>query len=322
MRWETLLRCFAGEGSMKLECRWLSSLSLATKFDAQPTTTKTPLCRHLAMPHRNNQVRGGPLPRDVQISKKLSWLLRHGAEKEGLTLDSDGYLNMAIVLSNQKLKSIKATFEEVKSIVEHNDKQRFDLKPDPARFAATEIDGQTTGAAPSDSPHDWIIRANQGHSIKLEDDTGLLTAITMDNMPAEAVHGTTRANWVLIAASGGLKAMGRNHVHFASGLPAGFLPLVDSASTAAIDSAPVISGMRSTSKILIYLDVAKALDAGIPLKLSKNGVILSEGNADGIVPLSLFKRVEDRVGATILLQDGQITMPAPADWSKKDLRKD
>jgi len=36
-----------------------------------------------------------PLPRDVMISKKISYILRHGAEKEGLKLDRNGYANCA-----------------------------------------------------------------------------------------------------------------------------------------------------------------------------------------------------------------------------------
>lgn len=42
--------------------------------------------------------RGGPLPRDVQVSKKLSKLLRHSAAAEGLTLDAAGYANLADVV--------------------------------------------------------------------------------------------------------------------------------------------------------------------------------------------------------------------------------
>lgn len=40
----------------------------------------------------------GPIPREVLVSKKLSWLLRHGAEKEGLTLDQRGYVGLADVV--------------------------------------------------------------------------------------------------------------------------------------------------------------------------------------------------------------------------------
>lgn len=35
----------------------------------------------------------GGLPREVQVSKKMSWLLRHNAEKQGLELGPGGYVN-------------------------------------------------------------------------------------------------------------------------------------------------------------------------------------------------------------------------------------
>ena len=34
------------------------------------------------------------LPRDQQVSRKLSWLLRHGAVQEGLKLEKGGYVNV------------------------------------------------------------------------------------------------------------------------------------------------------------------------------------------------------------------------------------
>jgi 2'-phosphotransferase len=42
--------------------------------------------------------RGGPMPRDVLVSKALSKLLRHSAEKEGLKLDEAGYVNLKDVV--------------------------------------------------------------------------------------------------------------------------------------------------------------------------------------------------------------------------------
>ncbi|KAK0249191.1 tRNA 2'-phosphotransferase [Friedmanniomyces endolithicus] len=278
-----------------------------------------------------------PLSRDVQVSKKISWLLRHGAEKEGLQLDSRGFLNVQDVLSNRNLRSLKVTFDELREIVEENDKQRFTMVPVAAPTASRvgdDVEGDSTGLQqqpiPSNKPGDYLIRANQGHSLKLSDDSGLLTPITAANLPDVAVHGTTHAAWPLIVASGGLKPMGRNHVHFASGLPSGFKSLVDSesdgaaATTTVTVDAPVISGMRNSSTILMFLDLDKALAAGVKLGLSDNGVILSEGNADGLVPLEVFKRVEDRTGEVedrtgegVLLLDGRVVKEPPAGWAKR-----
>ncbi|KAL2881350.1 tRNA 2'-phosphotransferase 1 [Colletotrichum sp. CLE4] len=75
------------------------------------------------------------------------------------------------------------TFSDIQAAVTTSDKQRFALKP--AHAAVLE----ETSTAPSD----WLIRANQGHSIKV-DSAGLLTPITLEseNVPAVVVHGTLR----------------------------------------------------------------------------------------------------------------------------------
>ncbi|KAF2160493.1 hypothetical protein M409DRAFT_29114 [Zasmidium cellare ATCC 36951] len=260
---------------------------------------------------------GGPLPRPVQVSKKISWLLRHGAEKEGLTLGPGGYINVSEVLANRNLKSLKVTFDELRQIVEENDKQRFTM------VAVEQGEGQTP--LPSNDPKDYLIRANQGHSLKVEEE-GLLQPITEENLPATVVHGTTHSAWPLIVSSGGLKPMGRNHVHFASGLPAGFTSLVDSSSSTSSSStnttnanevsAPVISGMRKSSTVLVFLDVVRAMQAGIKFWVSDNGVVLTEGNEEGVVPLEFFRRVEDLTGEGVLVEEGRVVKEAPGTWNK------
>lgn len=42
---------------------------------------------------------GGSMDREEQVSRKLSWLLRHGAESEGLKLGKGGYVNLGDVVS-------------------------------------------------------------------------------------------------------------------------------------------------------------------------------------------------------------------------------
>lgn len=76
-----------------------------------------------------------------------------------------------------------------------NDKQRYAL--------AQLEDGQ------------WYIRANQGHSLKVDNEQ-LLERLTTP-LPV-VVHGTTQENWEIIKREG-LKKMQRHHVHCATGLP-------------------------------------------------------------------------------------------------------
>ncbi|KAK7547097.1 phosphotransferase KptA/Tpt1 [Phyllosticta citricarpa] len=265
----------------------------------------------------------GPLPRDVQVSKKMSKILRHAAAEEGLTLGPGGYVSVKELLESRTLRSMKVSFDEIRSIVASNEKQRFNLIP--ASFDASPD---------SNDPSSFLIRANQGHSVEV-DNSGLLEPLTLDNeseWPSMVVHGTTAAAWSSILASGGLKKMNRNHIHFAAGLPAGFSTLESSESDSSaqnisnMDSVqeeatkeatkeaqpdrknpPVISGMRNSSTILIYVDFRRALAAGIPFHRSANNVILSEGQGkDGLFPFEFFKRVEDRKRRRILVQDGKV----------------
>ena len=66
--------------------------------------------------------------RDVQLSKALSYLLRHAAVKEKLTIDSNGYTPLKELLSHNRLKTHKCTVDDIHRIVKENDKQRFHLK--------------------------------------------------------------------------------------------------------------------------------------------------------------------------------------------------
>ena len=68
--------------------------------------------------------------------------------------------------------------------------------------------------------------------------------------------------------------MGRLHIHMAVGLPGG---------------TGVISGMRFRCAVHIYVDLPRALAAGIPFFISLNRVILSPGP----IPPEFFARVDE-----------------------------
>ncbi|KAE9577226.1 hypothetical protein CGMCC3_g6941 [Colletotrichum fructicola] len=203
---------------------------------------------------------GGGQNREVLVSKALSKLLRHQAENAGIKLEEGGWAPLDKVLAYGPVKSLKVTFEDIKAAVSTSDKQRFALKPNEATNPALD-EGST-------DPAHWLIRANQGHSIKL-DSAALLTPITAEsgNVPEVVVHGTYFAFWRQIEESGGLRRMGRNHVHFATGLPT--------------DEKGVVSGMRRDAEVLVYVDVEAALAEGMKWWVSENGVVLTEGDEEG-----------------------------------------
>ncbi|KAF6842451.1 tRNA 2-phosphotransferase 1 [Colletotrichum musicola] len=238
---------------------------------------------------------GGGQNREVLVSKALSKLLRHQAENAGIKLDEGGYAPLDKVLAYGPIKSLKVTFPDIQAAVSTSDKQRFALRPNPATNPS--LDETST-----DASH-WLIRANQGHSIKVES-ASLLSPITLEsgNVPEVVVHGTYYAFWRQIEESGGLKRMGRNHVHFATGLPG--------------DERSVVSGMRRDAEVLVYVDLERALreEEGMKWWISENGVVLTEGDGEGVVPCRLFKeaRARDEKGAVgVLWQDGEKVADLP-----------
>lgn len=144
-------------------------------------------------------------------------------------------------------------------------------------------------------------------------------------MPPIVVHGTYFAFWPAIVAAGGLKKMGRTHVHFGTGLPDGDngAPVhkaedeekaTEEANVPQQQQQPrVISGMRSDAEVLVFVDVEASLRNGdMTWWLSSNGVVLTGGDADGVVPLKYFREVRGRrQGVGLLWKDGQHVAELP-----------
>ncbi|CAI5758456.1 unnamed protein product [Candida verbasci] len=126
--------------------------------------------------------------RDISISKSLSYLLRHGAEKENLSIDESGYVKISQLLNHQRLKSFKTTFDDISRIVKINDKQRFQIKDD-------------------------LICATQGHSMKNINNENLQLLTKEELINLHVYHGTTTSKLSIIKSSGGLSRMNRNHIH-------------------------------------------------------------------------------------------------------------
>lgn len=56
------------------------------------------------------------------------------------------------------------------------------------------------------------------------------------------------------------------------------------------------AGLRNNSQVLIYIDLDKALRAGIRFYLSANGVVLTKGDETGFLRPDYFQRVTDALG--------------------------
>jgi len=197
----------------------------------------------------------------VGLSKKLSKLLRHRIHENGLgdVLRPDGYVPLARLLATPGF--VGASEAEVRAVVRDNDKQRF---------AILEEGGVS------------YIRANQGHTISQGiDDAALLTPLDDAALVAigRAVHGTYKAAWGGIAHSGGLLRMARAHIHLAADLPG---------------EGGVISGMRRSAQIHVWVNLPAAARAGARFYSSANGVLLTPGLGEqGLLPIGAFEEVHD-----------------------------
>ncbi|RMD40821.1 hypothetical protein DV735_g4292, partial [Chaetothyriales sp. CBS 134920] len=232
----------------------------------------------------------------LAISKALSYLLRHAAQRDRVPIDSHGYVRLDHALAWPRLRTMQPRVDaaDLIEVVRSSDKARFGLN------------GQDT------DPTHFLIRATQGHSMAAVADENLLTPL------------------VAILHSGGLKAMGRNHVHFSTGpsldavLDA--LQRRDGSNTSTNNNddgqrvkgvsgsllarlmaeSNVRSGMRPDAQILIYIDVRRA----------ENGVILSQGDGpDGLVDMDVWDTVvEVKEGLGVLWKRGQgVVRELPAE---------
>lgn len=128
---------------------------------------------------------------DTRLSKRLSYLLRHGAVREGLQIKCDGFVRVEEILK-KKLRGYSQ--KDIERVVANDEKQRYTL-------------AENNGILE--------IRANQGHSLREICDLPL--KLIKEDPDFDIVHGTYLEHWPKIRTEG-LSRMKRNHIHFAKGL--------------------------------------------------------------------------------------------------------
>ncbi|VEU19857.1 DEKNAAC100431 [Brettanomyces naardenensis] len=233
------------------------------------------------------------------LSRALSKLLRHQAGREHMSIDDRGFMTLDDVLSHRYFKSMKATPDDIFHAVNINDKKRFKIVEVSKNSKHEEEENEAVSYEPGCK---YIICALQGHSISSVTNSYAMVELTGDNFPEQIIHGTYYSKLKLIKKSGGLSRMNRNHMHFAEGLPRYMdKRTMDEHSQvqSEVPDASIISGMRKNSDVIIYLDVDKVKKSNLVFYRSGNGVILSQGDENGLVSTDYFKRVTDMQGREI-----------------------
>jgi putative RNA 2'-phosphotransferase len=128
------------------------------------------------------------MPRDetVKTSKFLSLVLRHEPGLIGISLDSAGWVSVEELLRACRAHGRGLSLEELRAVVEGNDKRRFSFSEDGSR-----------------------IRANQGHSVPVE------LGYSASEPPEVLYHGTVERFLTSITREG-LTRRGRHHVHLSA----------------------------------------------------------------------------------------------------------
>jgi len=167
--------------------------------------------------------------RFIKISKYLSYHLRHAPEKIGLKLDESGWVPVLEFLDAAKKDQFPIFLQELKEVVENNDKKRYSFDP--------------TGN---------LIRANQGHSIKID-------LQLQEDVPPDILYHGTGQKAVESILHNGLCKMSRHHVHLS----------LD------IETAKQV-GKRHGKPVVFKVDAYTMSEAGYVFYRSDNGIWLVE----------------------------------------------
>ncbi|KAJ7860441.1 KptA family-domain-containing protein [Mycena olivaceomarginata] len=186
------------------------------------------------------------------FTRRLNWLLRHGAVPPVMTLRPDGFVRLGDVRNLGLFRNLlPGEFDE---LLARDESRSFKI--------ISEYDPRVGADAP------WI-RARMGHSIKSVD-WSVKRILTPEKVPM-LVHRLDVETWML-ARHHGIQP------HPTDGL----IHLQPVAATQKFGD--------ETSDIYVFLDIPKMLAAGIPLWRSTRGGIawLTTGDVNGVLPPQMF----------------------------------
>jgi len=165
----------------------------------------------------------------IEVSKFLSLVLRHEPGKIGITLDENGWTDCRELIDAAGRRGKKFSYETLLEVVRTSDKQRFALSEDGKR-----------------------IRANQGHSVKVD------LALPVSTPPDRLYHGTV-SKFIESIRESGLNKGARHHVHLS--------PDLKTATKV---------GQRRGEALILTIRAAEMSAAGYGFYVSENGVWLTD----------------------------------------------
>ncbi|WP_189004945.1 RNA 2'-phosphotransferase [Deinococcus roseus] len=165
----------------------------------------------------------------IKLEKLLSFLLRHSPETLNLNMDASGWVETDALVKAVKFKEPKFDLKFLQKIVKDSQKQRFSFSEDGSK-----------------------IRANQGHSVKVD------LQLSPADPPETLYHGTVERFLDSIMQEG-LKKGDRQHVHLSLDL----------------QTAEKV-GTRRGKPIILTVSAREMQQDGYVFYVSDNGVWLTE----------------------------------------------
>ena len=179
------------------------------------------------------------MPEYITLSKFLSLILRHKPETIGIKLDKHGWANVDELISNMwKYKQKYIDRGILEHIVKTDKKQRYSFNEDKT-----------------------MIRANQGHSIKVDVELE-------EKEPPEILYHGTATKFVEGIEKEGLKHQSRLYVHLSKD----------------VDTATKV-GLRHGELVIYEVKAKEMFNDGFKFFISANGVWLTDH-----VPIKYLRR--------------------------------
>jgi len=194
-------------------------------------------------------------PLEVRVSKALAAGLRHG--KLDFPIDGEGFVYVDFILEHQYFQKLKIDFTIIRKIVE------------------VPYDGVKRFFMIRDNMGAWKIKALQGHTVNVKNMD--LLPVTLDDtmqMPF-VIHGTFWKAWEKIKTSGLKLVQGKQYLHFQAG-------------RLGSSTKELVQNFRHNCEVLVYIDLAKALQFGINFWRSSNNVIITQGDNKNRISARFF----------------------------------
>lgn len=169
-------------------------------------------------------------------SRFLSLVLRHKPETIGIELDKNGWVPIGRLLDQMEIHGRIMDIEELRDIVENNDKKRFEIE---------KALGGSTG-------YNDLIRAAQGHSVTVD------LQHKAERPPMKLYHGTVD-KFLLSIKKEGLTKRSRHAVHLSED----------------VETATKV-GSRRGQPIILEINSGHMYADGIKFYKSTNGVWLTD----------------------------------------------